>query len=229
MLNVTNGALNKFGLPDNLVLPTRLTRPKRPTLFATVLGAVLAAMGAGLYWACTNVFTPAPPWLVTYVASGVLFVLGALLLLSVLFRVIVGSPPAPIIELSEQPFPRGRRIRITVIQPGPVDWRDFSVKLECLEETYKWGSRQRNDDNTLGESFRGTETSNVVRVLELLAPQSVQASRGTDWRQTLECVLPEDAPGTLKNRDDAVFWQVVMQGGNQLVSGFKDIHEVYVE
>ncbi|MGO9427498.1 hypothetical protein [Rhodoblastus sp.] len=165
----------------------------------------------------------------TYVASGVFFILGALLLLSVLFRVLVGSPPAPILKLSEQPFPRGRRIRITVIQPGPVDWRDFGVQLECVEETYKWGVRSGSDEDVQGESFRTTVTSRIVRALELLTPQTVGASRGSDWRRTLECVLPEDSPATLKNHDDAAFWQVVVKAGNQMWSGIKDTHEVYVE
>jgi hypothetical protein len=198
--------------------------------FATVLGVLLTAIGAGVCWACTSLaWTEPPPWVVTYVVSGVFFVLGASLLVSVVFRLFVGVAPAAILELSEQPFPRGRRIRITVIQPGPVEWSAFSVKFECLKETYKWGQRAGGQDNERREMFRTTLTSHVVEVHELLSPQPIQAPRGSDWRRTLECVLPDNSPITLKNDDDAVFWQVVVKGANSAVSGFSDSYEVCVE
>ncbi len=103
------------------------------------------------------------------------------------------------------------------------------MTLECLEETYKWGERRANEDDVRGESFRTTLTSHTVRVIELLTPQPVQVPRGSDWRRTLECVLPEDSPATLQNHDDAVFWQVVVKDSKSAVRGFKDSHEVYVE
>ena len=170
--------------------------------------------------------TEPPPWVVTYVVSGVCFVLGGLLLVSVLFRLFVGIAPAVILELSEQPFPRGRRIRITVIQPGPVGWSAFSVKFECLEETYKWDQRAGGEGNERGEMFRTTLTFRVVQVHELLSPQPIQAQRGSDWRRTFECVLPDNSPITLKNDDDAVFWQVVVKGSKSVVSGLEDVRSL---
>ncbi|MGO8911755.1 MAG: hypothetical protein ACLQDM_20865 [Bradyrhizobium sp.] len=211
-------------------LRTRFTRAKPPMAFATALGVLSTAIGVGVYWGCTSLaWTEPPPWVVTYVVSGVCFVLGGLLLVSVLFRLFVGIAPAVILELSEQPFPRGRRIRITVIQPGPVEWSAFSVKFECLEETYKWDQRAGGEGNERGEMFRTTLTSRVVQVHELLSPQPIQAQRGSDWRRTFECVLPDNSPITLKNDDDAVFWQVVVKGSKSVVSGFEDSYEVCVE
>ena len=211
-------------------LPTRFTRAKSPTGFATVLGLLSAAIGVGLYWACTALtWAEPPPWVVTYVVSGVFFVLGALLLVSVIFRLLVGRAPAVIVELSEQPFPRGRRIQITVIQPGPAEWSTFSVTFECLAETYKWRQRAGGEDNERGDMFRTTLTSQAVQVHELLPAQPIQAQRGSAWRRTFECVLPGDSPITLKNDDDAMFWQVVVNGSNSAMSGFKDNYEVCVE
>lgn len=212
--------------------PTRLTRPKPPIAFAATLGIICSALGAGLYWVCTTLLVaPPPPWAVTYLVSGLFFGIGVLLLVSVVLRLFVGFTPAPVVELSEQPFPRGRRIGITVIQPGPVDWRTFSMNLECLAETYKWGERLGDDstNNRRGETFRTTLTSRVVEVHELLAAQPVQAPRGSDWRRTFECVLRDDSLTTLKNDDDAVFWQVVVKGSNSVLIAFEDKYEVCVE
>jgi hypothetical protein len=211
-------------------LPTRFTRAKPPTAFAAALGVLSTAIGVGIYWACTRLtWTEPPPWVVTYVVSGVFFVPGALLLVSVVFRLFVGTAPAVILELSEQPFPRGRRIRITVIQPGPVEWSAFSVKFECLKQTYKWDQRTGGPDNEPGEMFRTTLTSDAVQVHELLPPQPIQAQRGSDWRRTFDCVLTGNSPITLKNDDDAVFWQVVVKGSNSAARGFEDSYEVCVE
>jgi len=209
---------------DPQLLPVRLEKNRPGIIKPFFFAVVVSAAGATLIFLGTQLTGVKGAWLMA--AFGVLaLVLGAVMLWSCFYQVLMHRIPLPVLELSTETITLGKPVRITIIQPGPVALRGLRAEIVCLERHITWKTRVPDEHGHRAAYAKVDEKR--VHTEKLVDASDVRVLDGEVWQQTCVFTLSPTAQPTKKSNRLDIVWQIEVSGRSGPLTKF--MHEFVVE
>jgi hypothetical protein len=146
---------------------------------------------------------------------------------SAFHQMLLLRTPAPIVEISVQPFILGGKASVSLIQPGPAKQKSLIVKLTCTEVHITYHQRNFVDKNSGRRETYSTKKEKVLFSENLIEVRDVLASAGGTWQEKREFTLHAEGQPSKESEDHDIDWRIEVSGKGYTFGSF--LHSYLVE